>query len=401
MSDFLVEYNGMKIASVTPVFSPYRGGIGVVCGHNACFLADAGHTVEILTPQYKKNKLVSEKFESFGSGIIRRLRPFLAYGNAAILPQLIWRLKNYDVIHLHYPFIGAVVPVIIAKKIFKKKLVVTYHMDLFGKGGIRQPIFHYYNRLVMPLLEHFSDRIIVTSRDYAQFSRLGRYMDYSPEKYYEVPNSVSVERFYPREKNNEIMTRHGIGSGDKVIGFVGGLDTAHYFKGVEYLIEAFALMLHGLEKTGSPASYKLLIVGDGDLRARYEQRAASLKVADQVVFAGSVSDKDLPEYYNLADVVTLPSIDRSEAFGVALVEAMACGKPVVASSLPGVRSVVRDGENGYLSKICDTPDLASKLLSILNDDQKAKSMGSRGLELVQQFYSHQAMGEQLKCVFIW
>lgn len=391
----------MRIASITPVFSPYKGGIGVVCGHNACFLSEYGHVVEILTPQYRGSKLLPQKIESFGGGLIRRLRPFLAYGNAAVLPQLIWRLKNYDAIHLHYPFIGAVIPTIIAKILFKKKLVVTYHMDLFGKGGVRQSIFHYYNRLIMPLLARYADRIIVTSRDYGATSRLSRFIDDDSKKYFEVPNSVSTEQFSPRDKNKVILERHAIGEHDKIILFVGGLDTAHYFKGVDHLIEAFELIARELPKSSIQKHCKLIIVGDGDLRQRYEQKAKELGVSDRIIFAGSVSDKELPEYYNLADVVTLPSIDSSEAFGVVLVEAMACAKPVVASYLPGVRSVVRDGENGYLVKPCDIADLATKILSILVDEDKAKKMGKRGAELVNEHYSHQAMGRKLSSVFKW
>ena len=141
--------------------------------------------------------------------------------------------------------------------------------------------------------------------------------------------------------------------------FVGALDKAHYFKGVDVLLKA----MRDLE-------YKLMIVGDGDLRSYYEAKAKNLGIDDGVVFTGRVSNEELSRYYQSADVFVLPSIDKSEAYGMTLLEAMAHGLPVVASNLPGVRSLVGE-DRGLLVEPGDSSDLARVLTEILIDDVKA------------------------------
>ena len=102
-------------------------------------------------------------------------------------------------------------------------------------------------------------------------------------------------------------------------------------------------------------------MGNGNLRVEYERLAKELDLGEHVIFACSVSEEDLPKYYNLADLFVLSSIDSSEAFGLVILEAMASGVPVIASNLPGVRTLVKEGVTGYLAKAGDSEDLALKI----------------------------------------
>ena len=90
-----------------------------------------------------------------------------------------------------------------------------------------------------------------------------------------------------------------------------------------------------------------MVGGDGEWRTEYEAQARA-SLGDRVRFVGDVADETLPDYYRAADALALPSIDRTEAFGLVLLEALACGTPVVASRLPGVRTLVDDGRTGFL-----------------------------------------------------
>lgn len=363
----------MKIAIITPVFPPYLAGIGNVAAQEAAGLAQKGMEVTVFTPDY--GKYIQ------GDGV-KRLKPFLKFGNAAWLLNLEKELHDFDIIHLHYPFIGAVGAVLQCKK----PLIVTYHMDLVGRGW-KGLFFKIYTRLVLPKVVKTANKILVSSFDYAQNGFLAPYLKKWPEKFVEAPFGVKLychsRGSLPTGQaggNLEIVVnsddnRSPIRSGmtelkrsaqndktDKIILFVGALDKAHYFKGVDVLLDAMKNL-----------KYKLVIVGDGDLRQYYEAKAKKLKINDRVVFAGRVNDEDLSKYYQQADVFVLPSIDKSEAYGMVLLEAMVNGLPVIASNLPGVRSLVGK-DRGLLVESGNAHELARALSDILSNDEKRRAM---------------------------
>ncbi len=155
----------------------------------------------------------------------------------------------------------------------------------------------------------------------------------------------------------------GPGEGRNIL-FVGALDEQHYFKGLNVLMAAL------VDVPGA----RLTVVGGGDLLEHYRSEAKRLGLAERVEFAGRVSDENLPGYHRAADVFCVPSVDRSEAYGIALLEAESSGLPCVTTALPGVRSVVRDGETGILVKPKDPAALAVALNMLLNDDVLRKKM---------------------------
>jgi len=130
----------------------------------------------------------------------------------------------------------------------------------------------------------------------------------------------------------------------------------------------------------------LMIVGDGDMRTTYEQISRDLGIEAQTRFLGKVVNEGLPAVYNAADVVVLPS-QLQESFGMVLIEAMACAKPVIASDIPGVRSVVTDRVDGLLVRPGDCADLAEKLASLLENEAQRQAMGAKGRAKVEAKYS--------------
>jgi glycosyltransferase involved in cell wall biosynthesis len=109
------------------------------------------------------------------------------------------------------------------------------------------------------------------------------------------------------------------------------------------------------------------VAGEGNLKKEYMKRAKDLGLADRIYFPGYVEKDILPEHYNLADLFVLPSIDKSEAFGIVLIEALASGTPVVASNLKGVRTVVDSGRTGLLFQPRNPRDIAEKAKLILEN----------------------------------
>jgi glycosyltransferase involved in cell wall biosynthesis len=164
------------------------------------------------------------------------------------------------------------------------------------------------------------------------------------------------------------------------------LDQAHYFKGVDVFLKALARI--------SP-QIKGVIVGDGNLRAVYEQHAKELGVSQQVFFAGRVTDETLQDYYRLADVTVLPSITMGEAFGLVLLESMSCGTPVIASNLPGVRTLFRDGEHGFLVTPGDEATLAERMAILAKNPPMVTRMGAAGRARVIERYTWEVAAEKL------
>lgn len=365
----------MRVAIITPVFPPYRGGIGTIARDHAEMLARAGHDVTVITP--RKRRLVDTPGVT-----VEPFRPLFTYGNAAVLPQLFFTLDDFDVVHLHYPFLGAAEWVLLWKMLAPRRtrLVVTYHMDLVGTGWLSR-IFRAYTDRVLPALIERAEAVTVTSRDYARSSQLGTLPTRIQKKIVVLPPSIDMLRFAPHPADDVLPKRMPLNPSDRTVLFVGGLDRAHYFKGIPVLLRAF-LQLRSQPKMPKAT---LIIVGDGNLRADYERLAATLGISDRVIFLGRILDEDLPAAYRLADVVVLPSVDRSEAFGITLLEASASGRPIVASNLPGVRTLVRKGKNGLLVPPGDPTALAEAISRLLTKRATAARMGRASRALARAY----------------
>lgn len=379
----------MKIAQIVCTFPPYKGGIGNSVYNLADALSDLGHDVTVLTPDYYCPG--EEEFAAHeGKFKIERLRPLFKFGNAAFIPQLFWKLSGFDVIHLHYPFYGALKPVILRKLLSpgKFKLILHYHMDNRAEG-FKGSVFYLYRRLVLPLLVRLADVITCASLDYLKHSDLKKYYRRRAEKFRQVGFGVNLEQFVTYRDGLNERRDH------KVLLFVGGLDRAHAFKGLTNLIAALA----EIRRRPEFSSVILNVVGGGDLLGSYEAQAEALGLKQAVIFYDKVGDSKLVDFYNYCDCFVLPSVDRSEAFGLVLLEAMACSRPVVASNLPGVRSVFKNGEQGFLVKPGSITDLAEKILRVLRNKNLAEKMGRAGRELVEKKYSWAAAGKKLDAVY--
>lgn len=315
----------MKVIHITCVAPPQIGGIGRVASTEVEALRARGIEALFIAPS---------SFPSFWS-----------FGNAAALDyrKLQEVVSDADVVHLHYPFYGTAGMIARLRALGKiKRLVITLHMDATATG-FKGWYFDLHRRFMQSRILNAADALIVSSRDYAAHSSFAPWK----EKVIELPFGVDEARFTPMTKQS-----------GRTIVFVGGMDTAHAFKGVDVLLRAF---------TELPQDARLVLGGEGDLRAEYERLAKDLGVADRVEFLGRISDENLPDVYRRGDVLAFPSTSSAEAFGLVALEAQACGVPVVASDLPGVRIVVEDKVTGFLSPSGDAQELAAHLRLILEN----------------------------------
>ena len=171
-----------------------------------------------------------------------------------------------------------------------------------------------------------------------------------------IPNSVDVARFLPGGKSETLLRRYGL-EGRTVLLTVGRLAGAERSKGFDEIIE----LLPKLARRIPGLSY--LVVGEGLDQRRLEEKAARLGVADRVVFAGYVDEREKAEHYRLADAFVMPS--RGEGFGIVHLEALACGIPVIASSADGSSEAVLGGEMGEVVDPADPAQLEAAILRAL------------------------------------
>lgn len=169
------------------------------------------------------------------------------------------------------------------------------------------------------------------------------------------------------------------------VGIVKALEPKY---GVEYLIRGFSLFKKRLEKEGKmpPHGTRLEIYGKGSLMPELKELAKSLGLEEITCFHGAVPHSKVPEIISGFDVFCAPSVADSESFGVAAVEAMACGVPVLVSNVDGFREVVKDRETGFIVTRKDPVLLANKLFVLANDAELRQKMGETGRRHVQENY---------------
>jgi phosphatidylinositol alpha-mannosyltransferase len=349
----------VKIALVSPYDFAYPGG---VCLHISCLeqqFTRLGHDVRVIAPASKVIPDFGDRFIPIGrprpvptgSGSIARLT--LSVRLSSRIKEVLEREK-FDIIHLHEPLMPMLCTTVL--RLSPTATVGTFHAT-DGRPGynLGRPVSKFFLKRWFRKL----DGKIAVSRPAMEFAH-----KHFPGYYNIVPNGVDLEHFSP-----EVAPIEEFKDGKLNILFVGRLEKR---KGVKYLIEAFAQV-----KQEVPNS-RLIIVGPGTrLRRGYERKVARSGLKKDVVFIGFAPYEDLPRYYQTADVFCAPATG-AESFGIVLLEAMALGKPIVASNIEGYAGVVSDGVDGQLVPPKDSQSLARALTSLLNDPALRQRMGVAG-----------------------
>jgi glycosyltransferase involved in cell wall biosynthesis len=203
-----------------------------------------------------------------------------------------------------------------------------------------------------------------------------------------VYNGIDVELFSLRKPDPALRARYAAPE-QPVLIFVGRLVR---WKGTEYLIKALPLLN---QKGITP---KVLIAGDGTYKATLQKMAQESGVSEQVVFLGNVPNHKLPAYYAISEIVVGTSF-ANETFGIALCEASACERPIVASNFGGFQEVVRNGETGYLYEPQNPQALAEKLEILLRNPQQAEQMGKNARQFMLENFTWQKVAARVYAVY--
>ncbi len=300
----------------------------------------------------------------------------IAIGAAKVIAR-----EHVDIIHAHFAYPEGFAG-LLAKRLTGLPLVVTVHgydilLDDATGYGIRQ------NRaaaeLVHQVLEH-SDSIITasnyvlkeTAKVVSQDQRLSL-----------IPNGVDLDRFrtFSASGRNAVNPRT-----------IFALRAHEPKYGLEYLIRAMPQVL------ASYPNAHCVIGGDGSLRRSLELLARRLQIGDRVTFTGTIPGHLVPQYYQDSYVVVVPSL--TEAFGLAVTEAMACGKPVIAAAVGGILDQVIDGVNGFLVPPRDSKSIADKLVKLLGDEALARRMGEAGRRIAEEQFSLEKRAESIRKVYL-
>lgn len=350
----------MKIAIVSSVL-PYHGGMGRVLDFEAKEFYKKGMDITVFVPDYGKKIEVDYKIEY--------LKPFIKIGFGAICLGLTKKLKDFDLIYVHYPAYGMAEQILFLNK-NSKKIFIRYHMDTVDIG-LKGIIFKISNKFILPLILKKADKIIFSTLDYGINSNATNFIN----KSIEIPFGIDDKKFY---FNNEVKKEN------KIL-FVAKLDKQHYFKGLDNLIIAFSNVI----KKDEFKDAKLSIVGSGEMINYYKEIAKNNNIENSVDFLDNCNDEDLRKEYQSSILTILPSINKYEAFGLVLIESMACGTPIIASNLPGVRTVVED--KNFVCEINDITSIAEKIENMLNIFNKDKNryniMQQNCLESVRTKYN--------------
>jgi glycosyltransferase involved in cell wall biosynthesis len=227
--------------------------------------------------------------------------------------------------------------------------------------------------------------VIVTISKYSQAKILEHY-GVPEEKIRIVPNGVDIEKFQPSDMA-AAKKQFNLGQ-DSTILFIGSLTPR---KGLPYLVEAAKTVVK------QQANAKFLLVGSGPLRKQIETSVASAGLSGNFVFYGNMPHNQLATVYNAADVFVLPSLQEGQ--GIVLLEAQACGKPVIAFGVGGAKEAVKGGESGFLLALGDTEGLADRLLKLLADDALRQKMGAAGRQFVKENYTWDLCAERMLKVY--
>lgn len=352
----------MKIGLVSPYDLAVPGGVNNHVHHLAQRFIAMGHEVRIIAPSSRlaglhPNAIVlgtPRSIPAGGSVARMSMSPRLAAPVRRILDE-----ERFDVVHVHEPLVSFL-PITFLR--FSTAINVgTFHAA--REGGAR--LYSYTKRLLMAGFRRLDGKIAVS---HAAASLITPHF---PGYYNIIPNGVDVERFAapqpPIPELNDGMIN---------ILFVGRLEKR---KGLRYLLRGYEIV-----KAKRPDT-RLVVVGSYDARQRqvYERLVRDSGLRD-VEFVGYVPNDDLPCYQHSADIFCAPNTGN-ESQGIILLEAMAAGRPVVASNIEGFAGVITHGVEGLLVRPQDGEALGEALLELVNDPERRREMGLKSSERAQHF----------------
>jgi rhamnosyl/mannosyltransferase len=357
----------IKVLQINKLYAPHIGGVEKVVQDIAEGLKDKVDMKVLVCSN--KGKAVVE----YINGVeVNRAGSFGIYFSMPLSLSLFTKLRKLssdrDILHFHMPFPLGDAAYFLSG--FKGKVVVWWHSDI-----VRQKVMMKFYK---PLMDRFlkrADRIIVATEGHINGSS---YLEPYRDKCVIIPFGIDIRAFENKSREQDGTSSMLTGQAKKIL-FIGRLI---YYKGVDVLLRAFS-KVHGAH---------LYIVGEGPLKEQLKAQAIDSGIAESVHFLGHQSDEDIKILLNSCDLFVLPSVANSEAFGIVQIEAMACSKPVINTSLPtGVPYVSLHEQTGLTVPPGDADALAAAMQRLIDNDDERIQMGLKAKERAMQYFTMDKM----------
>ncbi len=351
----------MKIAMVSPYDFTWPGGVTIHVSQLSRELGRSGHEVQILAPHSPSRECQDQDLlVPLGRSV-----PLPSNGSIARVSLSLWLARRirallereqYDIIHLHEPM-APILPLTVLE------YSNSVNVGTFHACRNRQHLY----KMSRPVIKRWRSRL---HGSIAVSPAAMRYVSGAfPGDYEIIPNGIDVDHFSQRA-----IPWPQYQDGKTNLIFVGRLEKR---KGLRYLLEAY-----GRLKWDMP-DLRLVVVGPGNPDKDSYHVLSSQNLQD-VEFVGRVPYEDLPRYYASADIFCSPATG-GESFGIVLLEAMAAGKPVVASDIEGYRGVMQHGQQGLLFQNKNVESLATQLETLIRDPEQRRSMGEHGRATARRY----------------
>ena len=379
----------MKILTVLTYYRPHTSGLTIYAERLARAFVKRGHQVTVMTTQYDPSLPREEMMD--GVKVIRV--PVMARVSKGVLAptfgfvatKLAWQ---HDVVQMHLPQFDAP-GVAFRARLFGKPAVLTYHCDVQLPLG-------FFNRMVNAVLDfqnnmagRLANHIVTYTQDYADHSPfLSRYASkltpILPPVELPDPLPGAVSAFAENHLTHERKP---------VIGMAARFASE---KGVEVLLDAMPAILKKYPKAQVLyAGQHQNVMGEQAYYDKLIPRIREYEISGHWKFLGNLDPVELSALYPNLDVLTVPSLNSTEAFGLVQIEAMMNGVPCVPSALPGVRQPVTMHGMGRVAKIGDAADLAESILDVLSDPQKYKG----DIAAIKKAYDPDSVAQEYEKLF--
>ncbi len=383
--------SNLRVCVVSPLYHPSLGGIGRQAQLLTERLSEEGVEVFVIARRMKgmRRAVFNPKVRVYRAWSIK---PYLyTYEKVKLINILIsltfsvscailllWKRKDYDIVHFH----GASLPLFInlpILKLLRKRVIAKVAAAKVGtEAGSLRVRYFCLGSLIIRCLK-MVDAFIATTAEIEE----GLHNDgFSEAKVNRIPNFIDFTLFFPTPEGTkgEIKVKMGYENTD-IVTFSGRFVQR---KGINFLLESWKNVVNKFPNA------KLILLGDGHLLSNMKKMAAGLGIDSSVDFRGHVNS--VTDFLHITDIFVLPSLQ--EGMPNSLLEAMACGLPVIASKIGGVVDVVEDGKSGILFEAGDVSGLASAMIRLLKDTELRQRLGAEARKRIVDNFSIDGIADE-------
>lgn len=379
----------MKILTVLTYYRPHTSGLTIYAERLARALAARGHEVTVMTTQYERTLPLDE----WRDGVhvvrvpvaVRISKGVLAPTFGLVATRLV---RQHEVVHLHLPQFDAP-GVALRARLFGKPSVLTYHCDLKLPPGLFNRIVNLVVKIQNNLAAILTDQIVTYTQDYAENSRyLRRYR----HKLTTILPPVELPNI-PADAIEAFARRHQTLQRRPVIGMAARFAAE---KGVEVLLDALPIILEKYPQAQVLfAGQYENVLGEQAYYERLMPRIRKYQESGHWKFLGVLTPQEMAAFYPNLDVLVVPSLNSTEAFGLVQIEAMMHNVPCIASALPGVRQPVLMHKMGEIIPIGDSQALAAALLKVIAERERYRCDTAE----IARTYDPQTVAEAYEALF--